>query len=435
MAALATENWFVLSLSFHTSGDVVNSVWNYTPIYSEDDALVTTLSAGYASYNGYWDVRGWYWYETHGDCNDWSYGARADIDWTIETSDSNENNVWNLNRDAILYIIEAAGWGVHGRVTDAITGEPLRANVWVEGNGWPAFTDPIAGDYHKPLLGGVYALRVSANGYEDAIVPAVPVPSGGGVTVDVALQPGGGVYADRAEIANVPDPSNDYNNPTLTMSMLGAPDDVGCSIGVGGQVVLDLGPDFRVSDLPGDDLRVHESSEDAGADGYSIYGGESYLGPWTLIGSGVGTTAYDLAISGLDSARYLRIVDDGGGNPSATYPGLELDAIEVLGELVAAGEISPAPAGFSLGPPSPNPFAGGRVRARLVAPEQDRRIDVLDVAGRLVAALVPERSAGGDMEVRWDGVDRDGRPVPAGLYFIRLTAGSATAAQKVHVVR
>ena len=24
-------------------------------------------------------------YQTNGDCNDWSYGARGDIDWTIET--------------------------------------------------------------------------------------------------------------------------------------------------------------------------------------------------------------------------------------------------------------------------------------------------------------------------------------------------------------
>jgi hypothetical protein len=48
---------------------------------------------------------------------------------------------------------------------------------------------------------------------------------------------------------------------------------------------------------------------------------------------------------------------------------------------------------------------------------------------------VPRRSAGGDLEVRWDGLAGDGRAVAPGLYFIRLTAGSATAAQKVHVVR
>ena len=50
----ALENNFVLSLSFHTSGDIVNYLWNHkgTPIADHD--VVVFLSNMYGSYNGYW---------------------------------------------------------------------------------------------------------------------------------------------------------------------------------------------------------------------------------------------------------------------------------------------------------------------------------------------------------------------------------------------
>jgi hypothetical protein len=292
--------------------------------------VVVTLSNRYAAHNGYWAVRGWYWYETHGDCNDWSYGARADMDWTIETDNYNETAVWNENRDAILEFFQSARWGIHGVVTDAVTGEPLRARVWVEGNGWPAFTDPAAGDYHKPLLAGTYALRFAANGYQEQSISPVTVPSQAGVTVNVQMTPGGGRYADRVDQARVEDPNNSYDNLTLTMSALGAPDSVGCSLGKGGSAVLDLGPGSEAQDDPGDDLIVYESAEDAPGEGFTLYLGSTALGPWTSIGTGSGTTSFDLASAGVSSARYVRIQDDNDGNPDDPHAGFDLDAVEVL---------------------------------------------------------------------------------------------------------
>jgi hypothetical protein len=431
MRDLATENWFVVSLSFHTSGDVVNSVWNYTPIRPEDDAVVVQLSNLYASFNGYWAVHGWDWYETHGDCNDWSYGARADLDWTIETANSNETAVWNANRPAILAFLDAARWGVHGVVTDAVTGEPLRARVTVAGNGWPAFTDPAVGDYHKPLLAGTYDLTISSNGHQDLVVPGVVVPSGGGVRVNAALLPGGGRFADRIETASVPDPNNAHANHSLTMSVLGAPDGVGCSIGVGGSIVVDMGVGSEVADHDGDDLTVHEAPGSILPEGYSVYGGNAWNGPWTLIGAGVGTHSFDLAATALDTVRYVRVVDDGNGNPNDPDAGFALDAIEVIPPTVFVADAAPRPALALAAWPEPTTAARG-LDLKFTAPSSRAfALDLFDVTGARIVRLAAVRAAGA---AQWNGRDAAGRRVPAGVYFLRLTSEDGTLTRKVHVV-
>ena len=92
------DNTFMLSLSYHTSGDIVNYVWNYSGVPTPDDDIIDPLSQEYGSFNGYWVVHGYYWYPTYVDCNDWSYGSRSSIYWTIEVADYNLDQVLNLNR-------------------------------------------------------------------------------------------------------------------------------------------------------------------------------------------------------------------------------------------------------------------------------------------------------------------------------------------------
>jgi len=105
----ALDNNFILSLSFHCSGDIVNYVWNYKGQPVPDNAVVVSLSEQYGSHNGYWVVEGYDWYQTRGDTNDFSYGCRGDIDTTIEVQTSDIPGAWDLNRDAMIEIIDAAG--------------------------------------------------------------------------------------------------------------------------------------------------------------------------------------------------------------------------------------------------------------------------------------------------------------------------------------
>lgn len=323
----ALENNFVLSLSFHCSGNIVNYIWNYKPQRAPDNAVIEYLSYQYASHNGYWVTEGYEWYQTLGDCNDFSYGCRGGIDWTIEVQTSNIPQAWSLNRDAMLGIIEAAGMGLMGVVTNANTGEPIPATIWVEEAYWPNFADPVVGDYHRVLLPGSYTVHYRANGFEQKTY-SVQVGSGAATVLNVELSPADDYYAYQVTVCKYYAPSNNYqNNPTDGIMALGPPDGVYASLGVGGSIVLDmLDP---ITDLSGvNDLKVYESGPTT--DGYSVYVSSEWTGPWVFLGTGVGTAEFDLASGPIQSARYVRIVDDGDGNAYELNPGVDIDAVQNL---------------------------------------------------------------------------------------------------------
>jgi flagellar hook assembly protein FlgD len=58
---------------------------------------------------------------------------------------------------------------------------------------------------------------------------------------------------------------------------------------------------------------------------------------------------------------------------------------------------------------------------------------VHDLSGRLVRRIALGREPGGT--VNWNGRDEGSRPVPAGLYFVRLVSGSRHADSRVVFVR
>jgi subtilisin-like proprotein convertase family protein len=89
----------------------------------------------------------------------------------------------------MLAYLERVHEGVRGIVTDAETGLPLAAAIEVDGNGFPAYTDPDVGDYHRLLLPGTYTLEVSAPGYLTQSLQNVEVLGGDAVRHDVRLTP------------------------------------------------------------------------------------------------------------------------------------------------------------------------------------------------------------------------------------------------------
>lgn len=330
MRTNALENNFVLSLSYHCSGDIVNYIWNYKHQSVPDNTAVEFLSEQYGSHNGYSVTDGYDWYQTRGDTNDFSYGCRGDIDWTIEVQNSDIQGAWNLNKDAMLEIIDAADMGLRGVVTDAITGQPIAATVWVDEAFWPCFTDPQVGDYHRVLLPGTYTIHYRANGYTEQTF-TVEVNSDEPTILDVALYPGVDHYAYQVTLCNFYDPmsfpNNFQNNPTEAISALGPPDEICASLGVGGILVSDMDEEVvDIQDAP--DFKIFEGGDTT--DGYRVYVSLSWNGPWTDMGLTTGTAEFDLADVSVESARYIKIVDDNNGNPSETNPGVDIDAVENL---------------------------------------------------------------------------------------------------------
>jgi len=76
------------------------------------------------------------------------------------------------------------------------------------------------------------------------------------------------------------------------------------------------------------DFIVYEG--DITPEGYTCYVSTSMDGPWISLGMGNGTTQFDISSSGLNSARYIKIVDDGDGVAYQADAGFDLDAIEAF---------------------------------------------------------------------------------------------------------
>jgi outer membrane protein assembly factor BamB len=103
----------------------------------------------------------------------------------------------------------------------------------------------------------------------------------------------------------------------------------------------------------------------------------------------------------------------------------------ILLESDTAATPPPAPSSLRV---APNPSAG-IVLISAGAPDTDGDaaaglIEVFDVLGRRHASLP---LAGGEIE--WDGTDRNGRRVPAGVYLLRLHTPAGVRTAKLQIVR
>ena len=94
-----------------------------------------------------------------------------------------------------------------------------------------------------------------------------------------------------------------------------------------------------------------------------------------------------------------------------------------------------APRALRLSAPRPNP-AHGAVSLTLELPRAGgARVEVLDLSGRSVRTLHAGPAPAGTLPLQWDGAGASGRAAPAGLYFIRATAGGETAEVRFALVR
>ncbi len=84
---------------------------------------------------------------------------------------------------------------------------------------------------------------------------------------------------------------------------------------------------------------------------------------------------------------------------------------------------------------TPNPMATGTRVEFVLRTERELRIEVLDIRGRRVRALAGAAFPAGRHSVAWNARADDGRPVAAGVYFVRLTGADVERTEKVTVVR
>ncbi len=190
------DHHFVLSANMHTGALVANYPYDgpSSGVYSAcpDDDLFIHISLAYADAHPNMDSGGFsngitngaQWYAISGGMQDWNYIWEGDFDITLEQNDvkwpsSNQlAGLWEDHREPLLAYLEEVHDGVRGIVIDADSGEPLSANISVQGIDHDILPDPENGDYYRLLSAGTYTITAQAFGYlaqsETVIVP----PSG-----------------------------------------------------------------------------------------------------------------------------------------------------------------------------------------------------------------------------------------------------------------
>jgi hypothetical protein len=139
---------------------------------------------------------------------------------------------------------------------------------------------------------------------------------------------------------------------------------------------------------------------------------------------------------------YPEFVSDGAGGAIVAWfdyrsgPGSDIYAVRLYG---SGGVAAVSPGGteqFAVSPLHPNPAEAGTTISLDLPTAQRVSVSVYDVTGQLVRTLAAERELpAGSQSLVWDGRSDAGTRVGAGVYFVRVTAGSASVARRVAVVR
>ena len=96
---------------------------------------------------------------------------------------------------------------------------------------------------------------------------------------------------------------------------------------------------------------------------------------------------------------------------------------------------SDTPVAYYLSSPSPSPFSR-RTQVFFGLPrEAEVSLKVYNLMGQEVETLVAGRKEAGSHTVSWDARDESGRPVPGGVYFLRLVADGQSLTRRAVVLR
>jgi DNA-binding beta-propeller fold protein YncE len=95
---------------------------------------------------------------------------------------------------------------------------------------------------------------------------------------------------------------------------------------------------------------------------------------------------------------------------------------------------APAPSGFALAPPAPNPARSSVRFAFTLAEPGSARVEVFDPAGRRVRVLEGGDHPAGTTSLAWDLRDAGGRRVRPGVYLVRGHAAGTTVDRRLVVL-
>lgn len=338
MIELAARRNFTASASYHSGAVLFNYLWDTLPSGvhdAQDIEELLILASGYADLADMEYVEGYDWFQIHGSSEETYYGMNGTLAGIIEIANGQPppvgmiDDIAENNFDAMVFYTRVTARGVFGFVTDAVTDEPLAATIRTSRPHWPIWTDPELGDFHRVLAPGVVDMWAAAPGYLDALPETVVQDDAESVRVDFALAPRLEYVGtpNKVAAAKMADPGDVHANLSRPFMALGEPDGEAFHLGKGGFIVFDMGETSPIDDIDGPDFTVVQAGASAADEGYDVSVSDHWTGPWTPLGSGWGTTSFDLAGGPRSEIRYVRIDDDGDGLANAPDAGFDLDAL------------------------------------------------------------------------------------------------------------
>ena len=168
--------------------------------------------------------------------------------------------------------------------------------------------------------------------------------------------------------------------------------------------------------------------DDADLSLYNVFRADTPLfspGAGSFVGSSETDAFVEAGLAGGDWYYRVTAVDVHGNESPAS------NAAPVR-SLTAAQDL---PGAFVVRGAYPNPF-NPSTSIRFDLPTASRtRVEVLDMRGRRVRALLDADLGGGAQAVRWDGRDDGGRLMPSGTYFVRVRAGARIESVKLMLAK
>ncbi|MBX7181738.1 MAG: PKD domain-containing protein [Bacteroidia bacterium] len=205
---------FVMAANFHGGAELFNYPWdtkaedhpdrnwwsyvggNYVDtLYANSTNYFIDFQTGFDS-PGLTD--GFAWYEANGGRQDYMNFYRHCREVTIEMSSTKTipanqfETYWGYNLNALMYYMESTFKGFYGLVSDACTGAPVKAKVFVNNHDADSsyvYSSLPIGNYYRPIYPGTYSVTYSAPGYQSQTISNLSIGFNQSVEQNISLQP------------------------------------------------------------------------------------------------------------------------------------------------------------------------------------------------------------------------------------------------------
>lgn len=216
----ADEHHFAISTNLHTGAEVANYPWDTWSKLAADNNWWVHVCSQYAntahaySPDGYLTflndgiTNGYAWYSISGGRQDYMNYEQNCREFTLELSDiklpppDTLPAYWEYNYRSFISYLEQSLYGLRGIITDAHTGDPILAKVYVDGydkDNSHVYSSASMGDYHRYLSTGVYSITYSAGGYQPVVVNNVVVSNDSTTYINVQLDSLVGIDEERLQ--------------------------------------------------------------------------------------------------------------------------------------------------------------------------------------------------------------------------------------------